>query len=120
MASAWLIRRFIDPEGRFKFVNAREYRHKEGELRFDMFDGGYTHKGELCTFEVLLQTFRDHRCGTAPDRRDRPRHRPEDEKYGRPPPPGSRPSSTPSPWPIAKADGDGTDYRFPSRIRAQS
>jgi hypothetical protein len=57
MASAWLIRRFIDAEARFKFVAAREHRHKEGELRFDMFDGEYTHKGELCTFEVLLQTF---------------------------------------------------------------
>jgi hypothetical protein len=57
MASAWLIRRFIDPDARFKFVAAREHRHKEGELRFDMFDGEYTHKGELCTFEVLLQTF---------------------------------------------------------------
>ena len=55
MASAWLIRRFIDPEAKFKFVGAREYRHKQGELRFDMFDGEYTHKGELCTFEVLLQ-----------------------------------------------------------------
>jgi hypothetical protein len=57
MASAWLIRRFIDPVAKFKFVNAREYRHKVGELRFDMFDGEYTHKGELCTFEVLLRSF---------------------------------------------------------------
>jgi hypothetical protein len=57
MASAWLIRRFIDPDAKLKFVTAREYRHKEGELRFDMFDGEYTHKGELCTFEVLLRTF---------------------------------------------------------------
>lgn len=57
MASAWLIRRFIDPDARFKFVAARDYRQKQGELRFDMFDGEYTHKGELCTFEVLLRTF---------------------------------------------------------------
>jgi hypothetical protein len=57
MASAWLIRRFIDPGAKFKFVTAREYRHKPGELRFDMFDGEYTHKGELCTFEVLLRSF---------------------------------------------------------------
>jgi hypothetical protein len=57
MASAWLIRRFIDPDAKFKFVTAREYRHKPGELRFDMFDGEYTHKGELCTFEVLLRGF---------------------------------------------------------------
>jgi len=57
MASAWLIRRFIDPEAKFKFVSAREYRHREGELRFDMFDGEFTHQGELCTFEVLLARF---------------------------------------------------------------
>jgi hypothetical protein len=57
MASAWLIRRFIDPAAKFKFVSAREYRHKQGELRFDMFDGEYTHKGELCSFEVLLRSF---------------------------------------------------------------
>jgi hypothetical protein len=57
MASAWLIQRFIDPQARFKFVTAREYRHREGELRFDMFDGEFTHQGELCTFEVLLARF---------------------------------------------------------------
>jgi hypothetical protein len=57
MASAWLIRRFIDPQARFKFVSAREYRHRENELRFDMFDGEFTHQGELCTFEVLLARF---------------------------------------------------------------
>ena len=57
MASAWLIRRFIDAQAKFKFVVAREYRHREGELRFDMFDGEFTHQGELCTFEVLLARF---------------------------------------------------------------
>ncbi len=57
MSSAWLIRRFIDPQARFKFVSAREYRHQRGELRFDMFDGEFTHQGELCSFEVLLARF---------------------------------------------------------------
>jgi hypothetical protein len=57
MASAWLIRKFIDPEARLKFVPGKEYRPQPGELRFDMFDGEYTHEGELCTFEVLLQRF---------------------------------------------------------------
>src|SRR2546422_536119 len=57
MASAWLIRRFIDPQARFKFVTAREYRHQPAELRFDMFDGEFTHQGELCSFEVLLARF---------------------------------------------------------------
>jgi hypothetical protein len=55
MASAWLIRRFIDPEARFKFVTARGYQPEKGELRFDMFEAEFTHQGERCTFEVLLQ-----------------------------------------------------------------
>jgi hypothetical protein len=57
MASAWLIRRFIDPEASFKFVPPRGYVPKPGELRFDMFDAEYTHEGELCTFQTLLARF---------------------------------------------------------------
>ena len=57
MASAWLIRRFIDPEARFKFVPAKGYRPEEGELRFDMFEAEFTHEGDLCTFEVLVRRF---------------------------------------------------------------
>ena len=56
-ASAWLIRRFIDPAGQFRFVDPRSYTHGEGELRFDMFEGEFTHQGDLCTFEVLLGFF---------------------------------------------------------------
>jgi hypothetical protein len=54
MASAWLIRRFVDPEAQFKFVTARGYQPEKGELRFDMFDAEFTHDGDRCTFEVLL------------------------------------------------------------------
>lgn len=57
MASAWLIRRFIDPTATFRFVSERSYRSKEGELRFDMFDGEFTHQGQQCTFEVLVERF---------------------------------------------------------------
>jgi hypothetical protein len=55
IASAWLIRRFIDPEARFKFVPARGYRPVPGEFRFDMFEAEFTHRGDRCTFEVLLE-----------------------------------------------------------------
>ena len=55
IASAWLIRRFIDAEARFKFVPAKGYRPAKGELRFDMFEAEFTHEGDKCTFEVLLQ-----------------------------------------------------------------
>ena len=57
MASAWLIRRFIDPAARFKFVAARGYAPEPGELRFDMFEAEYTHTADCCTFEVLLSQF---------------------------------------------------------------
>jgi len=57
MASAWLIHRFIDPAARFKFVADDGYRPSKGELRFDMFEGEFTHEGERCTFETLLDRF---------------------------------------------------------------
>ncbi len=57
MASAWLIRTFIDPKARFKFVPAKGYQPDPRELRFDMFDAEFTHEGDLCTFEVLVQRF---------------------------------------------------------------
>jgi len=57
IASAWLIRRFVDPAARFKFVADRDYRARPGELRFDMFEAEFTHQGDRCTFEVLRDRF---------------------------------------------------------------
>ncbi len=57
IASAWLIRRAIDPEARFKFVSGHQYAPRKDELRFDIFEGEFTHEGDLCTFEVLLRRF---------------------------------------------------------------
>lgn len=57
IASAWLIRRFVDPEAAFKFVPATGYRPAPGEVRFDMFEGEFTHEGDRCTFEVLAERF---------------------------------------------------------------
>ena len=56
IASAWLIRSFIDPEARFRFVRGDEA-IAAGELRFDMFEAEFTHEGDQCTFEVLLRRF---------------------------------------------------------------
>lgn len=56
MASAWLIRRFIDPEARFGFVPDRETAPREA-LPFDMFGVDFSHRGEHCTFETLCETF---------------------------------------------------------------
>jgi hypothetical protein len=55
MASAWLIRRFIDSAAKFKWVPAKGYVPEPGELRFDMFEAEFTHVGNLCSFEVLMQ-----------------------------------------------------------------
>ncbi|MEZ4425428.1 MAG: chromate resistance protein [Gemmatimonadota bacterium] len=57
IASAWLIRRFVDPDARFRFVDPDGYEPAPGELRFDMYEGEYTHAGDSCTCEVLASTF---------------------------------------------------------------
>ncbi len=55
IASAWLIRRFVDPEARFKFVPPKGYVPQPNELRFDMFEAEFSHEGDSCTFEVLCR-----------------------------------------------------------------
>jgi hypothetical protein len=55
IASAWLIRRFIDAGARIRFVPDRGYGPEPGEIRFDMFEAEFTHEGDRCTFEVLLE-----------------------------------------------------------------
>ena len=35
-------------------MSGKGYRPAEGELRFDMFQAEFTHEGDKCTFEVLL------------------------------------------------------------------
>lgn len=53
IASAWLIRRWIDAEATFKFVSGNGYERGNNEVRFDMFEAEYTHEGDSCTFEVM-------------------------------------------------------------------
>ena len=53
MASAWLIRRFIDPHATFVFVD----KAAPADVPFDMYDGGFGHRGGGCTFEVLCEEF---------------------------------------------------------------
>lgn len=56
VASAWLIRRFIDPEARFRWL-ARPSDCPKSALGFD-FDGAtFTHVGDRVTFETLLASF---------------------------------------------------------------
>jgi hypothetical protein len=55
ISTAWLIRRFVDAGARFQFVEATKPTAAGGHIRFDMFEGEFTHEGDLCTFEVLLR-----------------------------------------------------------------
>jgi hypothetical protein len=55
LASAWLIKRFIDKRPRFYFVAEGEM--VEGAIPFDMFGAEFTHHGEDCTFETMLKQF---------------------------------------------------------------
>ena len=54
--SAWLIRKFIDPKAHFVFAN--EDQKPTDAVPFDMYEGGFGHRGEDCTFETLTKAFR--------------------------------------------------------------
>lgn len=55
VASAWLIKEFIDKQPRFYFVGDGET--VENGIPFDTFGAEFTHQGEDCTFETLLKRF---------------------------------------------------------------
>ncbi len=54
IACAWLIRRFIDPDAVFSFVDGKNHVAGHGELRFDMADAEFTHEGDCCSFETFI------------------------------------------------------------------
>jgi hypothetical protein len=58
IGSAWLIRRFVDPKARFRFIDPKAEVPAAGERSFDMVGGEFTHEGDRCTFETLV-----HRMG---------------------------------------------------------
>ena len=53
LSSGWLIRRFIDPQATLAYTDTPG----PDDVSFDRAQGGFTHVGPLCTFEVLLQAF---------------------------------------------------------------
>lgn len=58
MASAWLIRRFIDPQARFAFMPEEGLAAAKGDmLSFDVAHGDFTHSDDLCTFELMVTRF---------------------------------------------------------------
>jgi hypothetical protein len=58
MASAWFIRRFIDRNASFEFIDEPALDSApENTAAFDMRGGEFTHVGDLCTFEVFVRSF---------------------------------------------------------------
>ena len=56
-ASTWLIRRFVDPAAKFLFVAPREVMDvadKFSATPFDVEDVFWTHRGEHCTFDTMI------------------------------------------------------------------
>lgn len=60
IACPWLIRRFIDPQAQFLFVAPSEVigvAEKFNATPFDIEDVFWSHRNELCTFDVMMQEF---------------------------------------------------------------
>jgi hypothetical protein len=53
LATAWLIRRFVDPAARFRFVDPAGGPVRTGEKSFDMTGADFTHEGDRCSFETM-------------------------------------------------------------------
>jgi len=53
IGSAWLIKRFIDPEAQFLFLPPDEF--PSDAIPFDTLGAEFGHQGEDCTFETLLK-----------------------------------------------------------------
>lgn len=58
LASAWLIKRFIDTKAEFRFVDMEKYSWDKKHIRFDVFNAEFGHVGDQCTFEVLVENFK--------------------------------------------------------------
>jgi rhodanese-related sulfurtransferase len=60
VACPWLIRRFLDGQGRILFVDPAEVTNvarETGAIPFDIKDIELSHEGERCTFDTMLRLF---------------------------------------------------------------
>jgi len=61
IACPWLIRRFIDPGAEIVYVprdQVLEYAEREGATSFDAPGAKYTHRGNKCSFETLVEEYK--------------------------------------------------------------
>jgi hypothetical protein len=56
MASAWFIRKFVDPKARFSFVPSGKTVSRK-RVPFDMYGVDFGHHGSHCTLETLIERF---------------------------------------------------------------
>ena len=78
IACPWLIKNFIDADAEFLYVPADEVlavADREGAHSYDAKGARYTHRDGLCSFEVLVEEYRDQRPRGAPAGADRARRR---------------------------------------------
>ena len=55
VACPWLIRKFIDPQAEFLFVESNADPTSLDGHTFDMRGAEYSHEGEKCTFQVMVE-----------------------------------------------------------------
>ena len=55
VGSAWLIRKFIDPDAKFVFANTPS--ETPEAIPYDMFEVEFSHHGDCCTFETFIERF---------------------------------------------------------------
>ncbi len=63
IACPWLIRRFVDPAARFLFVSPSEVlgvADRYSAVPFDVEGVAFSHQGEKCTFDTMLDVFELH------------------------------------------------------------
>lgn len=61
IACPWLIRKFIDPDAEIVYRprdDVLAYAEREGATSFDAPGARYTHRGGLCSFEVLIEEYK--------------------------------------------------------------
>lgn len=60
IACPWLLKRFVDPSASIHFVTAEwvtEVAEEIGAVPFDIVDVHYSHRGERCSFDTMLDEF---------------------------------------------------------------
>src|SRR5215207_2910037 len=61
IACPWLIRKFIDRDAEIVYVprdQVLEYAEREGATSFDAPGAKYTHRGNMCSFETLIDEYK--------------------------------------------------------------